>query len=129
MRWVLYARLARYTVVGAVATAVHYLILAAFVELFSMRPEQAAALGALVGAAVAYTGNRKLTFAVSPHCCHLHAIPRFCVTALINACLSVAVLWVGTTLLGLHYLVSQMVATGLGLCLGFVLNMKWTFAR
>ncbi|MBP9929635.1 MAG: GtrA family protein, partial [Rhodoferax sp.] len=54
--------LLRYATVGVVATAVHYLLLIACVELAHWDAWLASGYGAAAGAQVAYLGNRCFTF-------------------------------------------------------------------
>ena len=117
-------RFLRYTAVGVVATAVHYAVLAACVELGGWPAFAASGFGAVVGAQVAYAGNRWLTFA---HRGDVRASwPRFQLTALIGALWGVVVVALGVRL-GAHYLVAQVVATLTGLLLTFAINRGWTF--
>ena len=110
----------RYTAVGAIATAVHYAVLVLWVEAIGAPAYLGSGIGAVVGAQVAYAGNRWFTFA------HEGAIaaswPRFQITAL----LGMAVVALGVRL-GVHYLLAQVVATGLSLLLTFAINRAWTF--
>ena len=114
----------RYTAVGAFATAAHYLVLVLWVEALGGPAYLGSGVGAVVGAQVAYAGNRWFTFA------HQGAItaswPRFQITALLGALLGMAVVALGVQL-GVHYLLAQVVATGLSLLLTFAINRAWTF--
>ena len=114
----------RYGAVGAVATAVHYLLLVACVEAGGWPAWLASGFGAVAGAQVAYLGNRWFTFA------HRGAAsaswPRFQATALMGALLGMAVMAIGVWL-GLYYLLAQMLATVLGLVLTFWINRVCTF--
>ena len=58
----------RYTLIGGVATAVHYGVLLALVEAAHVAPAWAAAAGAVAGAAVAYLGNRPRKVGVMEKC-------------------------------------------------------------
>jgi putative flippase GtrA len=114
----------RYTAVGAFATAVHYLPLVLCVELVGWPAFAASGAGAVVGAQVAYAGNRWFTFA------HGGAVstswPRFQATALIGALLGMAIVAAGVRL-GVHYLIGQVIATLASLVLTFAINRVWTF--
>jgi putative flippase GtrA len=115
----------RYSAVGAIATAAHYLVLIACVEWGHWPAFIASGTGAVVGAQVAYAGNRWFTFA------HTGAIraswPRFQATALIGAVLGMALVALGVWL-GVYYVLAQVAATLLGLMLTFAINRAWTFA-
>jgi putative flippase GtrA len=118
-------RLARYVLVGAVATAAHYVFLVAAVELLRWQAWLAAGAGAVLGAQVAYLGNRGFTFE------HRGAVAaswwRFQATAALGALANMAIVALATRL-GLHYLIGQVVATLLVMLATFVVNARWTFA-
>jgi len=117
-------RFGRYAGVGALATGVHYAVLVACVELAHWPAWVASGVGALVGAQVAYAGNRWYTFT--------HRGPllpswlRFHATALLGALVGMAVVALGVRL-GLHYLVAQVVATLLAMLLTYAVNRGWSF--
>jgi putative flippase GtrA len=119
------AALLRYAAVGVLATATHYALLAAAVELAGWPPALAAGVGAAVGAQVAFVGNRWFTFA--------HRGPwhtswwRFQGTALVGVAASSALVALGGVI-GVHYLVAQIVATLLAMLLTLAINRRWAFA-
>lgn len=119
-------RFIRYSAVGALATATHYLVLVLCVEVAAWPAWLGSGLGAVIGAQVAYLGNRRYTFA------HRGAIGaswlRFQGTALLGALLGMAVVAAGVRI-GVHYLLAQMLATGLSLALTFAINRGWSFAE
>jgi len=118
-------RLARYAAVGVLATAAHYLVLVIAVELAHWPAWIGSGVGALVGAQVAYAGNRWYTFA--------HRGPllaswlRFHGTALLGAALGMAIVALGVRL-GAHYLLAQIVATLIGVVVTYEINRRWSFA-
>jgi putative flippase GtrA len=118
-------RFLQYAAVGAIATAVHYAILVAVVEAGLLAPPRAAALGAWVGAQVAFAGNATLTFRAAG--ASVGAWLRFQITAVLGALLSFALVAAGVRL-GLHYLVAQVLATLLNLLITFEINRRWSFA-
>ncbi len=114
----------RYTTVGAAATLAHYLLLVACVELLLWPAFAASGFGAVIGAQVAYVGNRWYTFA------HRGTIAaswlRFQGTAVVGALLGMAIVGAGVHL-GVHYLLAQAAATLCALVLTFAINRHWTF--
>lgn len=118
-------RLARYALVGAVATAAHYAFLIAAVEMLRWAAWLAAGAGAVVGAQVAYLGNRGYTFE------HRGAVTsswwRFQATAVLGALANMAIVALATRV-ELHYLVGQVIATVLVMLGTFAVNARWTFA-
>ncbi len=116
----------RYSLIGLLATCVHYATLLILVELAGARAVSSTAFGATCGALAAYVGNRQFTF--SSRAPHGQALPRFVVVAAFGAIASGSIVWAGTELLHMHYLMAQLVATALILWTGFVLNRRWTFS-
>lgn len=118
-------RFFQYAAVGAVATAAHYAILVGLVEAGLLAPQRAAALGAWVGAQVAFAGNAAFTFRGSG--ATVGAWLRFQITALAGAALSFVLVAFGVRI-GLHYLLAQVVATLINLVVTFEINRRWSFA-
>jgi putative flippase GtrA len=118
-------RFFQYAAVGAVATAAHYAILVGLVEAGLLAPQRAAALGAWVGAQVAFAGKAAFTFRGAG--ATSGAWLRFQVTAVIGAVLSFSLVAAGVRV-GLHYLLAQIVATLINLVVTFEINRRWSFA-
>ena len=120
------ARFFRYAAVGGVATATHYLVLVLCVEGGHWPAFLASGFGAVVGAQVAYVGNRWFTFA------HQGDIAaswwRFQGTALVGALFGMVVVALAVRA-GWHYVLAQMLATALALVLTYFINRRWTFGR
>lgn len=115
---------ARYVVIGGVATLAHWALLALLVEAAGVAPWLASGGAALLGAQVAFFGNRRYTFdhqgALAP------AWLRFMGTAALGAAFGMAVVAAGGAL-GAHYLLAQAVATVLVALLTFAVNRAWAF--
>ena len=114
----------RYSAVGACATLVHYLLLIGGVEWLDWPAYVGSGVGAVVGAQVAYAGNRWFTFS------HRGSVGgswvRFQATALLGAAWGMVVVGGGVRL-GTNYLVAQVVATLSALLITFAVNRAWTF--
>ena len=116
----------RYALVGSFATLIHYLVLVCLIEQAGVKAAGAAMIGAICGSLAAYAGNFQFTFA--SRAAHRHALPRFLLIAACGVLVNTSLVWTGTAMLGLHYLVPQMSATVLVFLAGFALNRRWTFA-
>ena len=116
----------RYALVGGVATASHWALLALLVEAHWAPAWLGSGAGAVLGAQVAFIGNRHYTFG--------HAGPawpawwRFMGTAAVGAAAGMAIVAAGVAM-GAHYLLAQAVATGAVMALTFAVNRWWTFTR
>jgi putative flippase GtrA len=116
--------LLRYTLVGAFATGAHYALLMACVEFGHWPAYAASGFGAVVGAQLAYAGNRWFTFA------HRGGLPaswmKFQGTAVFGALVGMLIVGLGVKV-GVHYLLAQVCATLFVLGLTFAINRHWTF--
>ena len=116
--------LIRYVAVGALATVSHYLLLASLVEQAAWPAPAAALAGAMLGAQVAFFGNRRFTFDHQGPM--LPAWWRFQATAVVGGLVSAGCVAAGGRL-GLHYLLAQMVGTVVALLLTYAINRHWSF--
>ncbi len=118
------AAFARYLAVGAAATLVHWAVLVVAVEAARAPAWLASGAGAVVGAQVAFAGNRRYTFTGGRR--GLAAWWRFMGTAAAGALLGMAIV-AGGVALGLHYLLAQAAATAVVVVVTFVANRHWSF--
>lgn len=116
--------LLRYALVGLVATAAHWLALALLVETRLLPAWLASGVGAVLGAQLAFAGNRRFTF--GHHGAWWPAWWRFMGTAALGALLGMGLVGAGVAL-GLHYLLAQAVATLVVMLLTFAVNRRWAF--
>lgn len=87
-------------------------------------PWVASGFGAVLGAQVAFVGNRHYTFGHGG--AWWPAWWRFMATAAAGAALGMAVVAAGVAA-GAHYLLAQAVATGAVMVASFAVNRAWTF--
>jgi putative flippase GtrA len=114
----------RFVVVGATATALQYAILLIAVELLGMSPAPASVLGFAISALFNYVANKRLTFGASTP--DAVAVPRFAAMVAFGLVITAVSMRV-FTVLGLHYLLSQLVTTLIVLILNFQLASRWVF--
>ena len=116
---------AKFTVVGAFGTVVHYTILILLVERAGTDPVVGSSIGAIAGAFVNYFLNYYFTFRSNRR--HAEAIVQFYIVAGTGFLLNALLMWLIADLLGVYYLLAQLVTTGLVLLWNFWLNRIWTF--
>lgn len=122
MRW----PFSRYVSAGVVATAFHYVVLVALVELIHVDPGIAAATGAAGGAVTAYVMNARYTFASERP--HGHSFPRFMLVATVAAGANGLLVGAGTAALNWHYGVVQVLTTLLLVVITYQCNRRWSFS-
>lgn len=106
----------RFATVGAVATAAHYSVLIALKELAGVGPLIATTCGFGVGAVVSYSLNRIFTFATRPS--YGRGLVKFLIVVGVGALLNVSIVAFFIEQ-GLHYLIAQLIATGIVLIWNF----------
>jgi putative flippase GtrA len=110
---------------GAIGTAAQYSVLIALVRLARMDAVLASTAGFVVGACVNYTLNYLFTFNSSKR--HIEALPRFFTVALLGMGINAAIMAGLVHQAGMHYLLAQIVATGLVLVWNFAGSKLWVF--
>ena len=116
-----------FTLVGAVGTLAHYLLLVILVDGMAVGPVPASMAGALLGALVNYLLNYRFTFASTRR--HQEAMPRFLAVAAVGFVLNALLMWVAVEMMELYYLLGQVCATALVLVWNFLGNRIWTFGE
>jgi len=122
-----FSKFVRFLGVGVFCTAAHYAVLVLLVQWATLAAVQASAIGFAVGALVNYVLNYRFTFRSTKR--HREAMLKFFIVAIIGLGLNTACMAVGVGPLRLHYLLSQILATGLVLIWNFTGNHLWTFRQ
>ena len=115
----------RFTGAGFVSAIGHYGLLIGLVQGLEVDAVPASAAGALLGAIINYAMNYRYTFRSDKR--HREAIIKFAIIAAVGLILNTFFMWIGVNLIGAHYLLSQIITTGLVLIWSFFGNRQWTF--
>lgn len=116
----------KYTSAGGLATAVHYVIFFIIIHIMSWVPWQATLIASTGGALVAYILNYHYTFSSKVR--HSTLLPKFLVVAVLGVLAQTLIVAILNQHWHFHYLLAQIIATGFGLILTFLINNFWTFA-
>jgi putative flippase GtrA len=114
----------QFAVVGVAATAVQYVLLIVLVSL-KVRPVIASDIGFVASAILNYLLNYHLTFRSTK--AHVESGPKFVMVATLGLLLNSIIMHVGTELIGLHHLVTQIFATGAVAIWNFTGHHLWSF--
>jgi putative flippase GtrA len=120
-------RFLAYSAVGIVGGTAHYLVLIVLHQFFHVSPVIASAMGFIVGAFVNYLLNFHVTF--ESDAAHKSVMPKFYLIATAGFLLNIFIMWQLVHHFEMHYIGSQLVATGVVLAWGFVGNSIWTFKK
>lgn len=116
-----------FALIGLLGTAAHFLVLYALVSRLDFGPVLASSVGAVTGALVNYGLNYRLTFRSRKR--HLDALPKFLAVAGGGWLLNGALMAILLSRLDIHYLLAQVVVTGIVLVWNFLANRFWTFGE
>lgn len=106
----------RFATVGALATVVHYSVLLAMTELGCVGPVIATICGFFVGAVVGYVLNRRYTFANKP--AFGKGLAKYLLVIGIGAVINAGIV-AAFVESGVHYMIGQVIATGIVLIWNF----------
>lgn len=122
---VVLSQFSKFLLVGGFATALQYVILALLVQTAGVDPVVASSIGYLFSALANYDLNYRLTF--QSRVPYFGGMLRFALVAATGLVINGLIMAAGTKVLGLHYLLSQVVATIVVLLWNFFANRRWTF--
>jgi putative flippase GtrA len=111
--------------VGAFSTIVQYLILIILTESSLTGPVLASAIGYIGSGVLNYLLNYHYTF--NSDAGHRSASLKFVTVSTLGLGLNVFLMFAGVHLMGLHYLLCQLLATCIVLLWNFYANRWWTF--
>lgn len=117
---------ARFGLVGILAAIGHYGTLIALVELAGVAAVPAALAAYVVGGVISYVANRRFTF--DSDASHRVAVLKFVLVAVVGFGLTGGVMALLTGPVRLHYLLAQLVTTGIVMLWSYWANKVWTFA-
>jgi putative flippase GtrA len=114
-----------FALVGAFGTLAHYTIMITLVTGFEADAVVSSVIGYSIGAAVNYWLNYHVTFRSGAR--HLRTAPRFLLVAGIGFLLNALIMYILVKRWGAHYLIGQVIATGVVLIANYLANSLWTF--
>ncbi len=118
---------AMFIIVGVAAALVHYGVLIALVEFRGVAPVPATLAGYVAGGVVSYVLNRRHTYKSERP--HEEAGWRFAAVAGVGFVLTSIFMYLLHDIAGLHYLVAQVLTTGVVLVWSFGAHRLWTFSE
>ncbi len=111
---------------GAIATGIQYLILILLKELGGLPAPWASGIGYGIAAFFNYQMKYHWVFASDRR--HREAAPRYALVSASGLTLNTALMYLFTEVLGMFYLLAQVITTGIVLVWNFAINRHWTFA-
>jgi len=125
VEWIYTHSAFRYVVSGGTAAVVHFLVLTALVELFGVNPTLATSIGFVLASIVNYTLQYHWTFdADGPH--HV-MFTRYASVTAVTLSINAGLFWTFTNIFDIHYLIAQVISTGLMVIVNYLINKHFTF--
>jgi putative flippase GtrA len=120
-------RLARFSIVGVVATVLHIGVAMIAVAAAGANPTVAAMIGFTAAFAVSYFGHFRFTFAASGR--HRDYLLKFAVSSLASLVLSTGTVWVATAILGIDYKPALFALAVIVPVCNYLVNRFWVFLQ
>jgi putative flippase GtrA len=120
-------RLARFSIVGVVATVLHIGVAMIAVAAAGANPTVAAMIGFTAAFAVSYFGHFRFTFAASGR--HRDYLLKFAVSSLASLVLSTGMVWVATAILGIDYKPALFALAVIVPVCNYLVNRFWVFLQ
>ena len=117
----------RFALIGAIGTAVHFVVLDYLVRFAQLSSVLSSQVGAIFGALTNYLLNRKFNY--GSQASHLETGPRFFTVVLIGFVLNGLLMKAFADYLVLNYLFAQAITTVFVLFWNFSANHFWTFSE
>lgn len=117
---------ARYVVAGGIAAGAHFICLIVLVELFTVNPTVASAVGFCVAIVVNYNLQYRWTFRTTGP--HAATFTKYLLVTLTMLGVNTAFFWTGNVLLGWNYILVQILTILMVLPGNYIVNRNYTFA-
>ena len=111
--------------VGAIATALQYILLTIQVELIGVSAVLASFFAYAISSIVNYLMKYHYVFSSQQQ--HRKTAPRYLLISSIGLGLNTLLMYIGVEGLGWHYLASQIIVTGIVLVWNYTASAIWTF--
>jgi len=116
----------RFLLVGSLVAIVQFSVLFALVQYVKLGALFASSIGFIISAALNYILNYTFTF--RSNASHSKALARFIAVASVGLLLNGVLMQIGTEILQIHYIYSQIGAIAFVIIWNFVANRMWTFS-
>jgi putative flippase GtrA len=120
-------RVARFGIVGALATAIHVGVTVGLIEVFSWRAFWASLLAFCTAVGVSYVGHHAWTFGARGN--HGRHLPRFVVVSAAGLGLNQAIVFIVVDGLRWHYSLAITAVVLIVPAFGFIASRNWAFSR
>ena len=125
----LLAQLAKFGVVGALATLIDFVVLIALTELGGWDPVLSAAVSFVVSVVFNYVASMRFVFTRREDLGRAEELVIFVALSVVGLLINEALMWLGTSALSLNYVLVKVVATALVMLWNFCSRKRWLEAH
>jgi dolichol-phosphate mannosyltransferase len=112
---------------SAVGFIVNLSLLFAFTEYLKIFYIISAILSFIIATTVAFFINKSIAF--NKHKSSVKEYSKFFIVCAFSLIINIAILYLATQYLGIYYIFSQIIASGVSLILNTLINLTWTFKK
>lgn len=125
----LLAQLAKFGVVGVLATLIDFVVLIALTELGGWDPVFSAAVSFVVSVVFNYVASMRFVFTRRDDLGRAEELVIFVALSVVGLLINEALMWLGTSALSLNYVLVKVVATALVMLWNFCSRKRWLEAH
>lgn len=125
----LLAQLAKFGVVGVLATLIDFVVLIALTELGGWDPVLSAAVSFVVSVVFNYVASMRFVFTRRDDLGRAEELVIFVALSVVGLLINEALMWLGTSALSLNYVLVKVVATALVMLWNFCSRKRWLEAH
>ncbi len=125
----LLAQLAKFGVVGVLATLIDFVVLIALTELGGWDPVLSAAVSFVVSVVFNYVASMRFVFTRREDLGRAEELVIFVALSVVGLLINEALMWLGTSALSLNYVLVKVVATALVMLWNFCSRKRWLEAH
>lgn len=125
----LLAQLAKFGVVGVLATLIDFVVLIALTELGGWDPVLSAAVSFVVSVVFNYVASMRFVFTRREDLGRAEELVIFVALSVVGLLINEALMWLGTSALSFNYVLVKVVATALVMLWNFCSRKRWLEAH
>lgn len=125
----LLTQLAKFGVVGVLATLIDFVVLIALTELGGWDPVLSAAVSFVVSVVFNYVASMRFVFTRRDDLGRAEELVIFVALSVVGLLINEALMWLGTSALSLNYVLVKVVATALVMLWNFCSRKRWLEAH
>lgn len=123
--WKLVEQFLKFGVVGVLATAIDFAVMIVLTEIAGLDPVVSAGISFTVSVVFNYLASMRFVFRRREDLSRTAEVTVFVILSLVGLAMNELLMWVGSTVLGLNYVLVKVVATAVVMLWNFFSRKRW----